>query len=68
MRTKLRVIKQDEKYPVYGVSIPREIAIFFQSVEFTVVKSGASIILTSGCSIAPTQEQVNKYKFEDVRI
>ena len=69
MWTKLRIIKQSH-YPVHGVAIPKEIAQFFQGcdfkIEYDITKK--TILLISGTSIEPTKKDIERYKFEDVRI
>lgn len=70
MRVQLRVIKQHAKYPVFGVAIPKEVAIFFQNVEFNVdVDMRKKVItLTSGASQVMNKEQLKNYNYEDARI
>lgn len=69
---KLRRIVYSKKGSRYidikGLTVPQEIAVFFEGVYFSAEKSGNSIIFTSGCNDAPTPEEVKKYNFEDVRI
>lgn len=66
---KLRPIAyQTNGSPIKGITIPQEIAIFFDGVQFTIEKSGNSIILTSGGFLEMNSKQLEKYKFEDCRI
>lgn len=68
---KIRVISSNSKYqdnPYYGISMPREIAVFFKDTFFSIRRSGTSIILTSGCQEIYSTEDIKKYKFEDVRV
>jgi hypothetical protein len=51
-----------------GMTIPDEIAIFFEGCYFSIEKSGACIIATSGASIFPTKEEILNYGFEDCKI
>jgi len=53
---------------VHGVTIPEEIAVFFKDCRFTIERSGACIIMTSGATIQPTKKEVENYQFEDCRI
>jgi hypothetical protein len=63
MQVKLREIVHCKKQIVYGVTIPQEYAIFFHGCFFTIERSGNAIILTSGASLTPTQEQIKNYRF-----
>lgn len=55
--------------PIWGVTIPDEIVVFFQGTTFTkVYKSGAALILESGTTHAIPHRIIKDYKFEDVRI
>ena len=53
IQRKLRVIKSstETQKEVYGITIPPSIHLFFPSTYFSVIKSGTSIILTSGQKI-----------------
>ena len=70
MQYRLRYIVGSKSSPkqVQGITIPDEIAVFFERCFFSIQKSGTSIILTSGGNIIPTRQQVIKYKFEDCRL
>ena len=70
MQYKLRYIVNSKSNgkTVQGITIPNEIAVFFEGCFFSIQKSGTSIILSSGCNITPTLKQVIKYKFEDCRL
>jgi hypothetical protein len=62
---KLRIISCSQKYKVQGITIPEEIAVLFQNTFFNVIKSGNSIIMTSGCNIQPTRQEIKDYQYED---
>ena len=67
-RYKLHVIaNSNSPYSVYGITIPRDIAMFFNDIYFDIYKSGCSIILSSGCNFNPTRKEVEKYEYEDAR-
>jgi len=52
---------------VMGLTIPNEVAVFFEGCHFTVERSGTCIIAQSGTQVVPTSKEVANYKFEDVR-
>ena len=62
----VRVITKREK-PVYGLSFPQELGILCEGTYFTFEKKGSNILLTSGTKIEYTQEEINKYEFEDCK-
>lgn len=70
MIIKKRVIayqKTGEK--IYGITIPKELNEMIEDTEyFSIEISGTSLICLSGCNPVPTPEQIDSYKFEDVRI
>jgi hypothetical protein len=69
MQVKLRVIaKQTSGESIYGLTIPKDFAIFFKQTFFNIEKSGCAIILTSGCTNIPTKEEIKKYDFREGRI
>lgn len=53
---------------VVGVTIPNEVAVFFEGCFFSVVKSGTCIILTSGTNHIPTKEEIKSYEFAECRV
>ena len=53
---------------VMGLTIPNEIAMFFEGCHFTLEKSGTCIVAYSGTSFNPTIKQVENYNFGDVRV
>jgi len=53
---------------VKGLTVPSEVATFFENVSFSVIKSGTSIIYTSGAVHKISEAQVEEYKFEDVKV
>lgn len=63
-RFKIRVLNNISK--TYGVSIPKDIALFFKETKFIIERSGTSIILTSGAEpMRITKSDIEKYKYED---
>ena len=70
MLYKLREIvpETNSRKRVMGITIPEEIAIFFQECNFNIEKSGTCIILKSGCVYKPTKQEVEDYEFADYRI
>jgi len=70
MQYQLRHIVQSKNKAkeVFGLTIPAEIAIFFEGCHFTIEKSGTCIIAVSGASVNPTKEQVEAFNFEGCRI
>ena len=70
---KLRTIVNFKSTPerdakkVMGLTIPNEIAMFFEGCHFTIEKSGTCIIAYSGASINPTPEQIKNFNLNDVR-
>ncbi len=53
---------------VQGITIPDEVAVFFEGCYFSVQKSGTSIILTSGNNLIPTKREVEKFTFQNCRL
>lgn len=65
---KLRNIAfQKSGEPIKGITIPNEIAEFFEQTSFSIEKSGTTIILTSGTQIIARKE-IESYKFQDCRL
>ncbi len=60
MQTKIRVIRPAQPKrgydDVFGITIPKEIAIFFKDVSFEVNKTEDGILLVSGTSFKDKQE------------
>lgn len=54
------------KNPVYGVTIPKEIVPFCKEVFYSIQKSGTTLILTSGCKVEYSKEDIREYNYEDV--
>lgn len=52
---------------VRGITITDEIAMFFEGCSFTQMRSGTTIILTSGAVVNPSKREVEAYKFQDCR-
>lgn len=67
---KLRIIKseQSNSTAAYGITIPPDIAIFFKEVYFTVVKTGNTILLTSGTHISESIKNTDNVTLEDFKI
>lgn len=65
---KLRPIVRSESKIILGLTVPDDIALFFRNCFFTVERSGNCIIFTSGTSLIPTRQEVEKYDFSDCRI
>ena len=56
---------QNTEHKTMGITIPNNIAMFFENTYFSIEKSGTSIILTSGANIQITKEQIEAYKYEN---
>lgn len=65
---KIRVITRNIKGDVYGITIPREVALFFSGCFFTIEKSKDKILMNSGCVFNPTKEEISHYDLEDFKI
>ena len=65
---KLRIIKPAQSYATeaYGITIPPKIAMFFKNTYFNILKSGTSILLTSGAVL--TEKDVENLDLEDFKI
>jgi len=66
---KITVPNSKRKYSkgMHGISIPRDIAIFYENIYFSIERSDENILLKSGCS--PRQiPNLEEYQFEDCRI
>lgn len=57
---KIRGISWNHIGVVYGISIPREIAIQFEGIKFNIVKSGNNIILYSGQDLIQLKRDMEK--------
>ena len=69
MQYKLRnTVASKERDPVFALTVPKEIAVFFEGTLFTAHKSGTCIVFYSGTSIVPREEDLNEYQYEDCRI
>jgi len=67
MRAKVRVIRSGE-YPVYGIAIPKEIALLVKNVAYDIELRGTTLVLTSGCDLETIKKTAKEYMFEDVRV
>jgi len=66
---KLRKIgAQKSGEQIKGLTVPKELAIFFEGVTFTVEKSGCSLIFTSGTLYSPTKQEVINYDFAEAKV
>ena len=68
MQYKLRAIRQSKSKKVYGLTVPVQVSVFFKECFFTVEKSGASIVFTSGTSLIPTKEEIKNFNIEECRV
>jgi len=53
---------------VMGLTIPNEVAVFFEGCHFNIEKSGTCIVAYSGTSINPIQKEVKNFDFSEIRI
>lgn len=69
MQYKLRYIVNSKSNgkTVQGITIPSEIAVFFEGCYFSIEKSGTSIILYSGNNLNPTKKEVEAFTFQGIR-
>ncbi len=69
MQYKLRYIVGSKLTPkkVQGITIPDEIALFFEGCFFSIQKSGTCIVLYSGNNLVPTKQEVENFTFQDCR-
>ena len=67
MKSTVRVIRTGENL-VYGLTIPKEIAIFVKGVTFDIEYSGTTLILKSGCDLETIKKAAKNYNYEDIRI
>ena len=67
---KLRLIKskQLKASEAYGITIPPDIAVFFQETYFDVSQSGTSIILTSGTQVTQIHSQIENLDLENYTV
>lgn len=68
LQYKLRPIVSSNSKITMGLTVPDEVAMFFRNSFFTIERSGACIVCTSGASMIPTKKEVEEYEFEDCRI
>jgi len=70
MQYKLRLVMKDNirQISVYGITIPGDVAQFFNGVYFECIKNGNDIILKSGCCQAPTKKEIQNYEYQDCSI
>ena len=65
---KIRIITKNIQGNVYGITIPREVALFFSGCFFTITKQKDEIKMSSGCMFDPTEEEISHYDLEDFKI
>ena len=67
---KLRLIKSEQynSTAAFGITIPPNIAIFFKDVYFSVLKSGNTILLTSGTHYSEAIKNSENVTLEDFKI
>lgn len=53
---------------ILGLTIPKELAIFFEGVSFNVNKSGACLTFTSGTIQTVTKEDIKNFNLKDLKI
>ena len=53
---------------IKGLTCPNEIASFFENTNFFVVRSGTSIVYTSGTKQVISKKQLEVYNYEDCLI
>lgn len=65
MQYKLRYIVNSKlsTKKVQGITIPDEVALFFEGCYFSIEKSGTSIVMYSGNNLTPTKQQVAAFNF-----
>jgi hypothetical protein len=70
MIVKKRVIAyQKSGEPIFGFTLPKEVNIILQRIDFfNITTSGNSILLTSGNNPRYTKEELSTYNFEDCKI
>ena len=54
--------------PIRALTVPSDIAVFFENTSFFVVKSGTSIVYTSGAKQVITEKQLEAYNYEDCTV
>lgn len=67
MRYKLRRGAFGKTANTQVLTVPEEISVFFYGVSFSVIKSGTSIIYTSGGDVKLTNIELEDYKYEDCK-
>jgi hypothetical protein len=68
MQRRIRQIASSQSNnAAYGITIPKEIAIFLKETYFYIERSGNDIILKSGTFIEINEKVIENYQFEDCR-
>lgn len=62
MQYKLRVVKKGKSGVYYGVTVPNSIAENYQGTLFFIEERWPNLILKSGASITPENDEDYKYK------
>lgn len=63
-----QIATQQTGSPCMGLSVPSNIAVFFENTFFKISRDGNSITFTSGVRSIISDKQVENYNFQDVRI
>ena len=67
MKSTVRVLRTGD-HLVYGLTIPKEVAIFVKGVTFNIEMQGTTLILKSGCDLETIKKEAKNYSFDDIRI
>ena len=67
---KIRPFSKSKDIVKYGITIPNNIRTFYpEETYFKIEMIGpGSILLISGTLIKPTNQEIKKYEFEDIRV
>ena len=69
MQVKIRILvppRHKTQQPVMGLTVPSNFIAFFpKGTHMKIERSGASLIFTSGTPPNITEEQIEKYEYED---
>lgn len=61
---KVRQIAGNKMGAVFGITIPRDIALAHENITFTIEESGGNLILRSGLDIKAFKREVREFTFE----
>lgn len=62
---KVRKLSWNKAGEVYGITLPRQIAIKFEGIKFTITSSGENIILQSGLDIVNLRKEIDSFDLID---